>query len=121
MLIIEELGKPKQLYSHEESSLRSQGFSGCINENDIKTIQTSTHAHTVERLTSTFKDNLYLRLDAVDHEKSEWVKHVKNIVGKYNNTTHSTIEIKPVGGAKKENHLCVSWHLWNSAKRGRKY
>ena len=31
-LIIEELGKPKQLYSDEESSLRSQEFFRVINE-----------------------------------------------------------------------------------------
>ena len=34
-LIIEELGKPKQLYSDEESSLRSQEFFRFINENNI--------------------------------------------------------------------------------------
>ena len=35
-LIIEELGKPKQLYSYEESSLRSQEFFRFINGNSIK-------------------------------------------------------------------------------------
>ena len=65
--------------------------------------------------------NLYRRLDALDQEKGEWVKHVKHIVDKYNNTTHSTIEITHVGAVKKDNHLWVSWHLWNSAKRDRQY
>ena len=35
-LIFEQLGKPKQLYSDEESSLRSQGFFRFINDNNIK-------------------------------------------------------------------------------------
>ena len=64
---------------------------------------------------------LQRRLGSLNQGKSEWVKHVTNIVDKYNNTVHSTIEIKPVGGAKQENHLWVSWHLWNSAKRDRTY
>ena len=62
-LIIEELGKPKQLYSDEESSLRSQEFFRCINEYNIENIQTTTHAHTVECFIYTFKMNLYRRLD----------------------------------------------------------
>ena len=41
-LIIEELGKPKQLYSDEESSLRSTEFFRFINGDNIKTVQTST-------------------------------------------------------------------------------
>ena len=29
--------------------------------------------------------------------------------------------IKPVGAIKKENHLLIAWHLWDSAKRDRTY
>ena len=76
-LIIEELGKPKQLYSDEESSLRSQEFCRFINEHNIKTIQTSAHAYTIERFIYTSRMNLQRRLDALDQAKSEWVKHVK--------------------------------------------
>ena len=93
-LIIEELGKPKQLYSDEESSLRSQEFFRFTNETHIKTIQASTHAHTVERFVYTFRMNLQRRLDALNQDKNGWVKHVNNIVDKYNNTVHSTIVVK---------------------------
>ena len=120
-LIIEEFGKPKQLYSDEESSSRSKELFGFIHENNIKTIQTSTHAHTVERFIYTFKMNLQRRLDALGQNKNEWVKHVSGIVTKYNNTTHSTIEIKPVDAVKKENHLWVNWHLQNNSKNNRNY
>ena len=120
-LIIEELGQPKQLYSDEESSLRSQEFFRFINEHNIETIQTSTHAHTVERFIYTFRMNLQRRLDALDQEKSEWTKHVKHIVDKYNNTTHSTIEIKPNEAVKPSNHLWVAWHLQNAAKKNIPY
>ena len=120
-LIFGELGKPKQLYSDEESSLRGTEFFRFMNEKNIKTIQTSTHAHTVERFIYTSKMNLQRRLDALNELKSEWVKHVKNSVGKYNNTTHSIIEIKHNDAKLPQNHLWVSLHLWNSAKRDRPY
>ena len=54
-LIFEQLGNPKQLYSDEESSLRSQEFFRFVNENNIKTIQTLTHAHGIERFIYTSK------------------------------------------------------------------
>ena len=65
--------------------------------------------------------NLQRRLDALDELKSDWVKHVSAIIAKYNDTEHSTIQIKPVEAGKKENHLWVSWHLNNSAKKDRTY
>ena len=68
-LIFEELGKPKQLYSDEEPSLRGTEFFRFINGTNIKTIQTSTPAHTVECFIGTFKDNLYRRLDALGQNK----------------------------------------------------
>ena len=115
------MGTPKQLYSDEESSFRAKVFFRCIHENDIKHIQTSTHAPSVERFIRTFKDNLYIRLDGLKQDTNEWVKHVRNIVDKHNNTLHSTIEIKPVEAVKQEKHLWVNWHLHNNSKKDRKY
>ena len=120
-LIFEQLGKPKQLYSDEESNLRSQQFFRFSNKNNIKTIQTSTHAHSVERFIYTFKMNLYRRLDGLNQDKNEWVEHVKNIVDKYSNTENSTIQIKPNEAVKPSNHLWVVWHLQNAAKKNRPY
>ena len=91
-----------------------------VNENNIKTIQTLTHAHTIERFIKTFKDNLYRRLDGLNQDKNEWVKPVKNIVDKNDNTENSTIQIKPNETVKPSNHLWVVWHLQNAAKK-RKY
>ena len=118
-LIFEELGKPKQLYSDEESSLRNTEFFRFIDENNIKTMQTSTHAHTVERYIRTFKDNLYRRLDGLKQDKNDWVKHVTHIVYGYNNTIHSTIGIKPIDAIKSENHLWVAWYLQSKSKNNR--
>ena len=115
------MGTPKQTYSDEEGAMNSDTFLTFINKHKFKHVQTSTHAYTAERYIQTFRLNLQRRLDALDQDKNEWVKHVKNIVDKYNNTTHSTIEIKPNEAVKSENHLWVNWHLQNSAKTNRKY
>merc|ERR1711966_396870 len=84
-------------------------------------IQTTTHAHTVERFIRTFKDNLYRRLDGLKQDKTEWVKHGSDIIKKYNSTEHSTIQIKPNEAGKPYNRLWVNWHLQNNAKSNRKY
>ena len=76
------MGKPKQLYSGEESSFRAKVFFIFISENVIKHIQTSTHAPSAERFTRTFKDNLYRRLYGLKQERKEWIKHVSSILTK---------------------------------------
>ena len=119
--IIAEMGKPKQLYSDEESSVKSAKMVEFLNRTEIKSVQTSTHAHTVERFIRTFKDNLYRRLDALKQDKKDWYRHIGPIIKKYNSTEHSTIQIKPKEAGEKRNHLWVSWHLQNNAKRNRKY
>jgi hypothetical protein len=119
--IIAEMGKPKQLYSDEESSVKSAKMVEFLNRTEIKSVQTSTHAHTVERFIRTFKDNLYRRLDALKQDKKDWYRHIGPIIKKYNSTEHSTIQIKPKEAGEKRNHLWVHWHLQNNAKRNRKY
>ena len=68
------MGKPKQLFSDEESSFRAKGFFIFTNDIDIKHIQTSTHAPSAERFIRTFKDNLNRRLDGLKQDKNDWVK-----------------------------------------------
>ena len=120
-LIFRSMGKPKQLYSDEESSFRAKVFFRFINENDIKHVQTSTHAPSVERFIRTFKDNLYRRLDGLKQDKSEWVKHVKNILTKYNNTEHNTTKIKPLDAIKKKTIYGLIGIYRTMLKKDRKY
>ena len=115
------MGEPKQLYSDEESSMRSAKMVQFMNQTEIKSVQTSSHAHTVERFIRTFKDNLYRRLDALKQNKSDWFKHIYNIIYKYNSTEHSITQLKPNEAGKQENHLWVNWHLQNKAKSNQQY
>ena len=71
------MGKPRQLYSDDGSSFRAQVFFRLMNDNDIKHVQASAHAPSVERFIRTFKENLYRRLDDLKQNKSDWVKHVE--------------------------------------------
>merc|ERR1711966_97578 len=66
--------------SDEESSMRAVKMNRFLNDNDLKSIQTTTHAHTVERFIRTFKMNLYRRLDGLKQDKTEWVKHISDII-----------------------------------------
>ena len=56
--------------------MRSAKMIRFINE----TVQTTTHAHTVERFIITFKDNLYRILDSLKQDKTNWIKHIDNII-----------------------------------------
>ena len=76
--IFTSMGKPKQLYTDESSSMKSANMIKFING----TVQTSTHAHTVERFIRTFKDNLYRTLDSSKQDKTNWIKHIDNIIKK---------------------------------------
>ena len=68
------MGKPRQLYSDEESSMRPAKMNRFLRDYEIKSVQTTTHAHTVERFIRTFKDNLYRRLDSLNEDKTKWIK-----------------------------------------------
>lgn len=57
----------------------------------------------------------------MNQDKSEWIKHVDDIVNTSNNTEHSRIQVKPVEALNPAIKLRVSWHLLDSAKRDRKY
>ena len=45
--IFTSMGKPKQLYPDEESSMRSAKMNRFLSENESKSVQTATPAHTV--------------------------------------------------------------------------
>ena len=74
------MGKPRQLYSDRESSMRSAKVTRFLNGNALKSVQTTTPAHTVERFIKTFKDNLYKRLDALSEDNTKWITHINEII-----------------------------------------
>ena len=73
-----------------------------LNENELKSVQTTTHVHTVERFIIAFNDNLYRILDALNYYKTKWITHTYNIINQYNATEHRTTQTKPNEAGKKE-------------------
>ena len=61
---------------------------------NIKSVQTSTHAATVERYIRTLKDDVYRRLYYLNQDKNNWLFHINNIINKYNDTEHIITPIK---------------------------
>ena len=76
--IFTSMGQPRQLYSDEKSSMRSAKMNRCLSGYETKAVQTTTHAHTVERFIGTFKDNLNRRLDSLSEETTKWITHEEN-------------------------------------------
>ena len=77
--MFKSMGQPKQLYSDEESSMRSEELARFINGIEPKSIQTSTHAPKVEWFIRTSKDNLYMRFDDLNQD-NKWLEHIGNII-----------------------------------------
>ena len=59
------MGRPKQLYSDEESRFIAKVLFRFINEHEIEHFQTSTQAPSAEIFIRTFKYFLYTRLDGL--------------------------------------------------------
>jgi len=115
------IGIPEQFYSDEEGGFNSKEWNKIMNDDGIKHIQTSTHAPTVERFIRTIKEFLHRRLDALNQDRSQWPKHIKEVIEKYNNTEHTTTKLKPTEATKKENFLWTAWHIANNARKEKKY
>ena len=73
-----------------------------LHRSGIKSVQTTTHAHTVERFTGTFQNYLYRRLYSLRQDKAKWIKRIDNVIKTYSSTEHSLTQIKPNEAGKKE-------------------
>eukprot|EP00972_Heterocapsa_arctica_P079921 11776551-Heterocapsa_arctica.AAC.1 len=122
------IGIPEQIYYDEEGGFNSKDWIQIMNEDGIKHIQTLTHAPTVERFISTINDFLHRRLDVGRSEvslrrtgktedRSQWTTHINAIVGKYNDTVHTTTKIKPTEATQQGNFLWTAWHLADHARK----
>ena len=118
--VLAKIGVPKQVYSDYEGSFDP----ACIrlmNANGIKMIQTVGSANAVERFNRTLKTMLQTRLDAQGLSRDLWVQELGPILRKYNDTVHTTIEMKPNEAILPSNELLVAFNLSKNAIKRRKY
>jgi len=119
--VLAKIGAPKQVYSDYEGSFDSPAWIRLMNANGIKIIQTVGSANAVERFNRTLKTMLQTRLDAQGLSRDLWVQELGPILRKYNDTVHTTIEMKPNEAILPTNELLVAFNLSKNAIKRRKY
>ena len=60
-------------------------------------------AHFVDNYNRQFKENIQIRLNAMELTRDKWINHVKYIVDKHNNSYHSVIKMTPKEATKPIN------------------
>ena len=119
--VLAKIGVPKQVYSDYEGSFKNKAWVRLMNAHGIKVIQTVGSANTVERFNRTLKSMLQTRLDAQGLSRDLWVQELGPILRKYNDTVHTTIEMKPNEAILPTNELLVAFNLSKNAIKRRKY
>ena len=66
--LINNMRKPKRIYSDMEGGMTSKGWDKWLVENNIDHVMTRSHANTAERAIRTFKDLMTRRLEAPGNE-----------------------------------------------------
>ena len=70
--LINNMRKPKRIYSDMEGGMTSKGWDKWLVENNIDHVMTRSHANTAERAIRTFKDLMTRRLEAPGNENEKW-------------------------------------------------
>jgi len=119
IIILKELGIPKQIYTDGEGYFMGKEFAALCSRHDIKHIITSGKANSAERFIRTLKDNIFKRLEGKPREK--WVEEVAYVVDKYNRSRHSTTELSPDEATDPRNEMFVRYNIFDKAKTDRKW
>ena len=98
---------PKFLWVDEGKEFYNKNMNEWLKENSITMY--STHGEhksaVVERFNGTIKRKMWRRFTA--ENTNNWINMIGDLISKYNNTKHSTIEMTPVEGSKKENEAYI--------------
>ena len=118
-------GKPKILYTDDETALSTKSIQDYLKKHDIEHHRTRGHAQFSERGIRTFKDALYKRVEA-DEKKGkpniQWTDYILEILLTYNNKNiHSTTKFTPSEAKKPKHELEVELNISLQAKKTRVY
>ena len=115
-------GKPKVIYCDGEGSLGSNLFEQFCKDENIKLIQTRTHAHVAERFIRTLKNMINLRLENSKDKTKTWKDYLFEVLLIYNNKdVHSATKMTPKDAKKDVNQLLVKTNLELNRVSNRKY
>ena len=108
---------PKHLWVDEGKEFYNKDMTAWIKENDI--VRYSTHGEhksaVVERFNRTLKTNMWKRFTA--ENTRNWVSMLDKLLSEYNNKYHTTIRMKPVDAALKENESEVWNNIYNKTSQ----
>jgi len=112
--------QPKHLWVDEGKEFYNKDMTAWIKENDI--VRYSTHGEhksaVVERFNRTLKTNMWRRFTA--ENTRNWIDMLDKLLFEYNNRYHTTIRMKPIDAALKENESEVWDNVYNSASKNAK-
>jgi len=119
IIILKELGIPKQICTDGEGYFMGKEFAALCSRHDIKHIMTSGKANSAERFIRTLKENIFKRLEGKPRE--QWIDEVGYVVDKYNRSRHSTTELSPDDATDPRNEMFVRYNIFDKAKTDRKW
>ena len=119
--VLDQIGKPQQMYHDNEGSFSSTEFIRLVNEHKIQQIIVSTKAPVAERAVQTIKNMIHARIEGLDLSVEKWAEMLPAILKKQNNTKHSTTSITPNEAKRDDNELKVRLNIKNKAEFNRKY
>ena len=121
--IIDNVRKPKRIYSDMEGGMTSKGWDKWLEENSIEHVMTRSHANTAERAIRTFKDLMTRRLEGPNSENVKWYDQVRlAVLMRYNSKmVNRTTGLTPFQASEPKNEAHVRTMLELNAIHKRKY
>ena len=121
--IINNMRKPRRIYSDMEPGMTSKGWNKWLEDNDIEHVMTRSHANTAERAIRTFKDLMTRRLEGPNNENVPWYDIVRMaVLMRYNQKmVNRTTGLTPYEASEPKNEAHVRAMLEINAVRKRKY
>ena len=97
--------KPNKIWLDKGSEFYNSSFKKWLKESDVEMYSTNNEGKSVivERFIRTLKNKIYEYMTSIS--KSVYIDKLDDIVRKYNNTCHTSIEMKPVD--VKDNNISV--------------
>ena len=104
--------KPEKLWTDKGSEFISKHFKDFLKKSNIKLYHTQNEENSsgVERWNKTMKNKMW-KMFSANNNTVYWDK-LNKLVGDYNNTYHSSIEMTPTEASKKENENKVFANLY---------
>jgi hypothetical protein len=99
-----EFSKPQKIQVDKGTEFYNSQVKTLLKNNDVLLFSTYSDkkASVVERFNRTLKQRMKKLFDS--HNTDNYIDYLEDLVFNYNNTTHSTIKMKPVDAIKPENY-----------------